>query len=551
MLTTLDASDPSTRAATAGFAEYAAKCLIAEHGHQAGIPEEARALAAAADYALVQAAQSLIITLIVDREKQPDRTFALAPADVVAAASACRGYSGSVNGFKMPVNVNIYEIGREAPSAADKARLSALARRLPGLAGVVVTAVHVDVVRQGVWTTAPLGGLLYKRWIKRLLNAPRRSDAALAEAQGAMPDMSGKPVVTCLLLLAMAAVFALEQLSAVAPPSGFLAPDVKTLLAMGGMHGELVRTGEWSRLLSAAFLHADPVHLLLNGVALAMAGFLLEALLGSARLLAFFVLSAVGGSLAGLWLNDPNVVSVGASGAVMGLLAGLFVLAHRLPSGPDRTLIQTRAAQFLVPSLLPVFARASDGPIDLAAHCGGAVVGGLLGYGILKAWRRDVSEPPLRRLFLGAATLGAVVVAVSGVAAAGRYVEVERGLATSQLLAPTEAIPEDLQAAIDTVDQWGAGFERDPRVRFFRMHKRHDAGALAQAIAEGEAAIAERELLDEYFPDGSLAAAVREDLAGFMAEAGRVDEARSVAAELCRSGDDRAKAALAEKGLCR
>src|SRR6185436_12371087 len=106
--------------------------------------------------------------------------------------------------------------------------------------------------------------------------------------------------------------------------------DVGTLFAVGGMNTMAVlEGGEWYRILSAALLHADAFHLVLNGLALGLAGYLLESLLGSAWLLGLFFIGAIGGSSMGLFVNPPNVVSVGASGAVMALLAAGCVAALR------------------------------------------------------------------------------------------------------------------------------------------------------------------------------------------------------------------------------
>ena len=113
--------------------------------------------------------------------------------------------------------------------------------------------------------------------------------------------------------------------------------DVGTLFAMGGANsGAILNDGQWYRLLTAALLHADALHLLFNGVALGLAGYLLEALIGPAWLVVLFFLGALGGSLMGLAVNSAEVVSVGASGAVMGLLAAALVASLRLPRGQER-----------------------------------------------------------------------------------------------------------------------------------------------------------------------------------------------------------------------
>ena len=129
------------------------------------------------------------------------------------------------------------------------------------------------------------------------------------------------PWVTLGMLAVLVAGFVGELVFGVAPISGPLGPDIMTLVATGGLSRTLVQSGEWWRFFTAAFLHGDLVHLIMNGVALLLAGWTLEPLIGRAWLLALFVLGALGGSAMSFAWNDPNVVSVGASGAIMGLLA--------------------------------------------------------------------------------------------------------------------------------------------------------------------------------------------------------------------------------------
>ena len=81
-------------------------------------------------------------------------------------------------------------------------------------------------------------------------------------------------------------------------------------------------------------------HIGWRGLALGLAGYLLESLLGRAWFVSLFFVGAIGGSLMGIVVNPSNMVSVGASGAVMGLLAAALVAAMRFPPGATRTQIQ-------------------------------------------------------------------------------------------------------------------------------------------------------------------------------------------------------------------
>jgi tetratricopeptide (TPR) repeat protein/membrane associated rhomboid family serine protease len=192
--------------------------------------------------------------------------------------------------------------------------------------------------------------------------------------------------------------FAAELAFAIEPHSSLLEPGIKTLTALGGLNSELVlECGEWYRLLSAALLHSGPWHLIVNGIVLFFAGAALERLLGRAWLGTLFVLGAVGGSLMSMALAQPNVVSVGASGAIMALLAAMFVCSWRAPT-ESRMALRVVALRFLIPSLIPLGSAAAGGAhIDFGAHLGGALAGAIMGSGLLLIWPVGATRPKLAK----------------------------------------------------------------------------------------------------------------------------------------------------------
>src|SRR5947207_8261577 len=103
-------------------------------------------------------------------------------------------------------------------------------------------------------------------------------------------------------------------------PKGTAIPDV--------LHPIGVAHGEWWRMLTAAFLHYGPFHLILNMLALWWFGSLLEQRIGSGRYLLLYVMSGLAGS-AGALILDPLVPTVGASGAIFGILGAGFVLERQ------------------------------------------------------------------------------------------------------------------------------------------------------------------------------------------------------------------------------
>lgn len=91
-----------------------------------------------------------------------------------------------------------------------------------------------------------------------------------------------------------------------------------------------VADGQVYRLLTSAFLHYGPMHLLLNMWALYVVGPPLEDLLGRLRFSALYLLSALGGSVAVYLLAPLNTATAGASGAVFGLFGAMLIVGRQL-----------------------------------------------------------------------------------------------------------------------------------------------------------------------------------------------------------------------------
>jgi membrane associated rhomboid family serine protease len=136
-----------------------------------------------------------------------------------------------------------------------------------------------------------------------------------------------------------------------------------------------VAHGEPYRLLTSAFLHEPgfsgfgPAHIIFNMWALLVIGPALERLLGHARFLAVYLLSALGGAVLFYLLAPVNEPSLGASGAIFGLFGAYFVVARRLR-------VDSRAIVILIVLNL-VISFAFSG-IAWQAHVGGLITGGLL-----------------------------------------------------------------------------------------------------------------------------------------------------------------------------
>ena len=133
------------------------------------------------------------------------------------------------------------------------------------------------------------------------------------------------------------------------------------------LHG--VAAGEWYRLFTAMFLHYGVLHLLMNMYALWILGRDMERTLGPLRFVALYVLAGLGGNVAAYLFSAQNVTSAGASTAVFGLMAAIFVILKRLKLSVAPIL------PVIVINVIFTFAVAN---ISVAGHLGGLVVGAIV-----------------------------------------------------------------------------------------------------------------------------------------------------------------------------
>jgi rhomboid protease GluP len=309
---------------------------------------------------------------------------------------------------------------------------------------------------------------------------------AVAIAQPALP------LLTFAILAILIAVFAAEIVYGIGAPSDLLQPTIATLVAFGGLSHDLVfKSGEWYRLLSAPFLHANAAHLGMNAFALFVAGRTLERLIGRAWFGAVYTVGALAGSALSLELNPPQVVGVGASGAIMGLFAAELVVSMHFPAGAIRSALRSNAIYVLIPSLLPIATTLQNhGRVDYAAHAGGAIGGAVMGLVMLAVWPRTRPRPRLTPL--------ATIIGLAGlVALAYPLASVLQGYEAATFV--TQLIPDD-QYPKNGADMRARGpqlvaqYPRDPRPRFSKAGQLLDAGDFAGAEREARAGLADENL---------------------------------------------------------
>jgi membrane associated rhomboid family serine protease len=162
-----------------------------------------------------------------------------------------------------------------------------------------------------------------------------------------------------------------------------------------------VAVGQWYRLMTSAFLPPPPagnwesiLDIAFNMYALFIVGPAIERVLGVARYLSVYLVSAIGGSIL-LYLVAPYQPAAGASGAIFGLFGAWFVLSRRLQ-------VDSRQVVFLIGiNLVLSFTIPS---IAWQAHVGGLIAGILLTAAYAYAPRRN------RALIQGAATVAMLVI---------------------------------------------------------------------------------------------------------------------------------------------
>jgi membrane associated rhomboid family serine protease len=208
------------------------------------------------------------------------------------------------------------------------------------------------------------------------------------------------------------ATYALIALNVVA----FLSEQGQFSVFSSGVHGTVVEEGildrsaihfghQYWRLVSAAFLHENLLHIAFNMYLLYLLGMMLEPALGSVRFATIYVTALLAGSFGALFATAA--ASLGASGAVFGLMgaAAVELRARRL------SVMESGIGGLIVINLVLSFSLAN---ISVGAHVGGLIGGALAAFAFRAA---DARRLPWAG-YVGCALLCAVSVA-AGIAVAG------------------------------------------------------------------------------------------------------------------------------------
>ncbi len=189
------------------------------------------------------------------------------------------------------------------------------------------------------------------------------------------------PPVTLVVLLALTTLYLLsssvfDQSAASLWQRFFDGSSVAVLAELGANAKVLtLEQNEWWRLLTATLLHGSIVHLLMNGFSLWNLGSQLELGFGWQELLFAFLVTGLSGSGMGAFFGNPLAISIGASGAIFGLLGFMISVGTHDFNGLQRQLSKNGsmvAVALFLPMLIP--------NVDHWAHIGGVASGLVLGF---------------------------------------------------------------------------------------------------------------------------------------------------------------------------
>jgi membrane associated rhomboid family serine protease len=202
----------------------------------------------------------------------------------------------------------------------------------------------------------------------------------------------GRQVATIVLIALNVAVFLVDAVTA--RGAGLLAGGNGELTFRGLLVGYRepagvpigVAEGEWWRIFTSGFLHYGLLHLAMNMLVLWILGSQLERAIGPLRYVTLYLTSLIAGSL-GVLLISPTDATVGASGAVFGLMGAAFALQRASGVDPWRSGLGT----LIILNLVITFAVPG---ISIGGHIGGLVGGALAGFLIFQLDRRTSSALP-------------------------------------------------------------------------------------------------------------------------------------------------------------
>jgi rhomboid protease GluP len=406
-------------------------------------------------------------------------------------------------------------------------------------------------------------------------------NVALEPTAPAVPGVSsvetGLPIATGMILLILLVVFACEVKYSPLSMSGMTIPTGASI-GYGASSGDLVlHGGEWWRLFTAPLLHGSFGHIFGNALCFAIIGFMLEPVIGSRWFSALFAIGAIGGSIGSLIFNAPNIPTVGASGAIMGVLAGAFIcgafigddgprmraplwLGLFLPhlwlarifgsavgGGHTGWRMQTWALFLMLPALIPMTMTTHT---DYGAHLGGVITGAMTGVVMQASWVHGERNPAHGNTMAGFAIAWLAIALASF--AYGAH-SVAAASLTPPGMIPIAETPTTLDVGHDKAVDLVARYPGDPRAHLIRAVAFVHDNDLSDAEDQLREALALKNKLGPEMAE-AFEKEVQVILALTVSYEGKPDEAKTIGTPLCEfartnMGDDLYKS-MQKRDIC-
>ncbi|MCR5516690.1 MAG: rhomboid family intramembrane serine protease [Lachnospira sp.] len=186
------------------------------------------------------------------------------------------------------------------------------------------------------------------------------------------------PYVTIALVLVNVLIFYIMSVSG----------NYNQIVEKYAMYAPAVENGEWYRIFTHMFLHADTRHLFNNMLMLAAVGYSIEDDLGHIKYAIIYFVGGLGACALSAYYDVATqnyVLSLGASGAIMAIFGAMIVLTIRNRSSFDKTV----GIRSLIVLAIMVFGNMSAG-VDWMAHLGGAITGLILGFVLTIGYKKRI-----------------------------------------------------------------------------------------------------------------------------------------------------------------
>ena len=176
---------------------------------------------------------------------------------------------------------------------------------------------------------------------------------------------SKKPLITYLIMIICVVLFIAMYIF------GDGSTYTRTLIKFGGNAVAYTKSGDYYRLFTSMFLHAGIIHLLCNMYSLYVIGPQIESFYGKIKYIILFIISGISGSLLSTAFSGTNAISIGANGAIFGLLGSIlyFGYHYRVYLG---NVLKSQIIPLIILNLIIGFTSTG---IDNFAHVGGLIGG--------------------------------------------------------------------------------------------------------------------------------------------------------------------------------